>query len=83
VGEIELVLGAPVVLALTAEERQAHLERIPAERRANMTVGSAEECAEALQRYIAEGFSGFTFNNTLYRTPEQIAAVGSILRHLE
>src|SRR6186713_1762390 len=52
VAEIELVLGAPAVLALTPEEKQAHLERIPVERRANVTVGSAEECAEALGRYI-------------------------------
>ncbi len=83
VAQIGLVLGAPVVLALTPQEKRTHLERISAERRANMTVGSAEECAEALRRYIDEGFGGFTFNNTLYRTPEQIAAVGGILRLLD
>ena len=83
VSEIELVLGAPVVLALTPEEKEEHLQRIPAERRANMTVGSAEQCAEALRRYIEEGFTGFTFNNTLYRTPEQIAAVGGVLKLLD
>jgi F420-dependent oxidoreductase-like protein len=83
VGEIELVLGAPVVLALTPEERRTHLERIPEERRPNVTVGSADECAAALRRYIDEGFTGFTFNNTLYRTPEQIAAVGGIVKLLD
>jgi F420-dependent oxidoreductase-like protein len=80
--EIERVLGSPVILALTPQEKDAHLARIPEERRPNMTVGSAEECAAALHRYIDEGFTGFTFNNTLYRTPDQIAAVGGILEHL-
>ena len=83
VGEIELILGAPVVLALSPEEREAHLARVPPERRANVTVGSAEECAAALRRYVDEGFTGFTFNNTLYRTPEQIAGVGGILKLLD
>jgi F420-dependent oxidoreductase-like protein len=83
VGEIELVLGAPVVLAVTAAEKETQLQRIPAERRANMTVGSADECAAALRRYIDEGFTGFTFNNTLYSTPEQIGAVGEILKQLD
>jgi F420-dependent oxidoreductase-like protein len=78
-GEIERVLGAPVVIALTAAEKEAHLARIPVERRANMKVGSVEECAEGLRPYIDAGFTGFTFNNTLYRTPEQIAAVGDVL----
>jgi len=33
-----------------------------------------------LQPYLEAGFTGFTFNNTVYRTPEQIAAVGELLR---
>jgi hypothetical protein len=36
--------------------------------------------AEALQPYLDAGFTGFTFNNTIYRTPEQIGKVGELLR---
>ena len=33
-------------------------------------------------RTSTPGFTGFTFNNTLYRTPEQIALVGELLKLL-
>ena len=36
--------------------------------------------AEALRPYIEAGFTGFTFNNNLYRTPEQIARLGDLLQ---
>ena len=37
------------------------------------------QCADGLQPYLDDGFTGFTFNNPLYRTPEQIALVGELL----
>ncbi len=80
VREIERVMGSPVVVAVTRNEKEEHLARIPAERRANVIVGSPAECAEGLRPYIDAGFTGYSFNNTLYRTPEQIAAVGEVLR---
>jgi hypothetical protein len=36
--------------------------------------------AEALQPYLEAGFTGFTFNNSLYRTTEQISRVGELLK---
>ena len=34
---------------------------------------------DRLRPYIDAGFTGFTFNNTIYRTPEDIALVGELL----
>jgi len=47
-----------------------------------MIAGPPEVAAEGLQQYVEAGFTGFTFNNTLYKTPDQIAAVGEVLRLL-
>ena len=47
------------------------LEHVPAERRPHMNAGTPEQAAEALQPYLDAGFTGFTFNNTIYRTPER------------
>lgn len=77
---IERTMGAPVVPVSSDAERDAFLERIPPERRSAMTVGPPEQCAEALQAFIGAGFVGFTFNNSVYRTPEQIGVVGETLR---
>ena len=61
-------------------EGQAILERIPPERRAHLTAGTPEQVADGLRPYLDAGFTGFTFNNNLYRTPEQIGRVGELLR---
>ncbi len=39
-----------------------------------------DRAAEALQPYIDAGFTGFTFNNTIYKSPEQIGRLGDLLR---
>jgi len=44
-----------------------------------VSVGRPEQAAEGLRPYIDAGFTGFTFNNAIYRTPEQIALVGEVL----
>ncbi len=77
--EIERTMGAPVVVVSSDSEREAFLERIPPERRAMLTVGSPKVCAEGLKPYIDAGFTGFTFGNTVYRTPDQIKVVGETL----
>ena len=58
----------------------AVLERIPAERRPYVAVGPPEQMADALRPYLDAGFTGFTFNNSIYKTPEAIASVGELLR---
>jgi F420-dependent oxidoreductase-like protein len=78
--QIQRAMGSPVIVVTSDAEAAAHLERMPAERRTSMTVGGIEQAAEGLRPYIDAGFSGFTFNNTIYRTPEQVAAVGAVLK---
>ena len=77
---IERTAGAPVVVVESAEAGKALLERIPPERRSYINVGTVEQAAEGLRPYIEAGFTGFTFNNNLYRTPEQIARLGDLLK---
>ena len=77
---IERTMAAPVAVAGSEAEAQAYLERLPPERRPYTTVGPPEQMAEAMRPYLDAGFTGFTFNNTYYRTPEQIGQVGELLR---
>ena len=79
-GEIERTMGAPVVPVGSDAEREAFLERVPVERRSAMTVGTPQQCADALKPFVDAGFSGFTFGNTVYRTPDQIRVVGETLK---
>ena len=78
--EIERTMGAPVVPVRTDSEREAFLGRIPAERRAALTVGSPRQCADALKPFVDAGFVGFTFGNTVFQTPDQIRVVGETLQ---
>lgn len=77
---IERAMGAPVIITSNAELRQQLLERIPEERRPFVQFGTGEEAADKLRPYLDAGFTGFTFNNNLYATPEAIAEVGEVLR---
>jgi F420-dependent oxidoreductase-like protein len=79
-GEIERTVGGPVIVVADDAEAQAILERIPPERRPYLAAGTPEQVADKLRPYLDAGFTGFTFNNNLYRTPEQIARVGELLR---
>ena len=80
--EIERTMGAPVVPVRTVAERDAYLQQIPPDRRSALTVGSPEQCAEALKPYIDAGFTGFTFGNTTFRTSDAIQTVGETLKLL-
>ena len=79
-GEIERTVGGPVIVVGSEAEGQAILERIPAERRAHLAAGTPEQVADRLRPYLDAGFTGFTFNNNVYPRPEQIAAIGELLR---
>jgi len=77
---VERTLAAPVLVAAdeaTAEQMRALL---PEERRAHVAAGTPEQAADGLRPYLDAGFTGFTFNNNIYRTPEQIAVLGDLLR---
>jgi len=77
---IELTMAAPVVVVGSVAETRATMERIPPERRPFVAAGTPERMAEALGPYLDAGFTGFTFNNSIYRTPDAIGRVGELLR---
>ena len=79
---IELTMGGPVIVAETEAEARAMWELIPEERRATVAYGGPDRAAESLRPYVEAGFTGFTFNNSLYRSIEQIALLGQVLRDL-
>jgi F420-dependent oxidoreductase-like protein len=79
---IERTMAAPVIVARDEAAREAFLERMPAERRPFIQGGTPQQAAEALKPWIDAGFTGFTFNNTFYRTPDQIALVGEVLQRI-
>ena len=78
-GAIERTIGAPVIVAADDAEARSFLERMPEDRRPFVKIGTPEQMADEMRPYVDAGFTGFTFNNSLYRTPEQIARVGELL----
>lgn len=77
---IERTMATPVIVAGSEADAKSLLERMPPERRPFVKVGPPEQVADELRPYLDAGFTGFTFNNTYYRTPEQIGRVGELLR---
>ncbi len=77
---VERTMASPVHVAATEADAAALLELMPPDRRPFVTVGTPGQAAEALRPYLDAGFTGFTFNNTFYRTPEQIALLGQLRR---
>ncbi|HSP19012.1 MAG TPA: LLM class F420-dependent oxidoreductase [Myxococcaceae bacterium] len=78
--EIERTMAAPVLVAATEAEARSMWERLPDERRVAVVHGAPEQAADGLRPYLEAGFTGFTFNNNVYRTPQQIAVLGELLR---
>jgi F420-dependent oxidoreductase-like protein len=75
---VERTMQAPVVVARNDAERTKLLERFTPERRPHVIAGGIEQCADGLRPYLDDGFTGFTFNNSIYETPEHIALVGEL-----
>ena len=73
-------MAAPVVVGATAGEARSLWEQLPPERQATTTPSTPDQAAEQLRPYLDAGFTGFTFNNNVYPRPEQIAAIGELLR---
>ena len=76
---IERTMTAPVVVVGSDAEAKAAIESLPPERRPFLKISPPEQAAETLRPYIDAGFTGFTFNNTIYRTPDQIGRIGELL----
>ncbi len=79
-GQIERTMAAPVIVARDEAAKADLLERMPAERRPFIQGGTPQQAAEAMKPYLDAGFTGFTFNNTFYKTPDQIALVGEVIQ---
>ena len=77
---IERTMATPVLLAASDAEAKATLEHIPEERRPFVKIGRPEQAAEVLRPYLDAGFTGFTFNNNIFGTPEKIGLAGELLR---
>jgi F420-dependent oxidoreductase-like protein len=78
--EIERTMAAPILVAATEAEARAMWDRLPPERRAMVMPATPPAAADHLRPYIDAGFTGFTFNNNVYSTPEQIGVLGELLR---
>ena len=78
-GAIERTMATPVMVAASEAAGAVLLERLPAERRRHVIVGTPKQAAVALRPFLDLGFTGFTFNNNIYRTPGEIAVVGELL----
>jgi F420-dependent oxidoreductase-like protein len=77
---IERTMGTPVIVAESEAAARPFLEQIPPERRPFVSGGTPEQMADALRPYLDAGFTGFTFNNSIFRTPEAIGRVAELLR---
>jgi F420-dependent oxidoreductase-like protein len=78
--EIERTTQAPVVIGATEHDAQQMMEFVPPERRQVIRPATVAQAPDLLRPYIDAGFTGFTLNNTIYRTPEAIAVAGEALR---
>jgi F420-dependent oxidoreductase-like protein len=77
---VERTMATPVFVVAKESDASAILDRLPPERRANVIAGPPEKAAEGLRPYLDAGFTGFTFNNPVLRTPESIAVAGELLK---
>src|ERR1700682_1633117 len=78
--EVQLTLGAGLVLVEKEQDGKAILDRLSPERRAMATVTTVPQAAEMIGKWMDAGFTGFTFNNNIYSTDEAIARVGELIK---
>jgi F420-dependent oxidoreductase-like protein len=78
--EVLITVGLGLILADNQKDANAVLDKLPAERRAMAVVKSVPEAAELIGEYMDAGFGGFTFNNTVYSTPDSIALAGELIK---
>jgi F420-dependent oxidoreductase-like protein len=78
--EVQLTLGAALVVVENEKDGKAILDSLTPERRAMAKVATVPQAAELIGTYMDAGFTGFTFNNNIYGTKESIALVGELIK---
>lgn len=78
--EVRLTIMAPIVVAETEKEGRAAWEALEPERRVGVTIGTPEQCADVLRRYVEAGFGGFVLRNPTLMTVDRIALAGEVIR---
>jgi F420-dependent oxidoreductase-like protein len=78
--EVQLTLGAGLVLVDDEKDGKAILDSLTPERRAMARVATVPQAAEMIGKWMDAGFTGFTFNNNVYQTSESIARVGELIK---
>jgi F420-dependent oxidoreductase-like protein len=78
--EVQLTLGAGLVLVDNEKDGNAILETLTPERRAMARVATVPQATEMIGKWMDAGFTGFTFNNNIYGTDESIARVGELIK---
>jgi len=77
---IERTMAAPAIVARDDAAKDVLLAQLPPERRPYIRGGTPAQAAEVIKPYLDDGFTGFTFNNTYYKAPDEIALVGEVLQ---
>jgi F420-dependent oxidoreductase-like protein len=78
--EVLLTLGVTLVLAENEKDAKALLEGLSPERRAMAKTATVAQAADLISDYMDAGFGGFTLNNNIYQTDEQIAMAGELIK---
>jgi F420-dependent oxidoreductase-like protein len=78
--EVQLTLGAGLVLVDNEKDGKAILDGLTPERRAMARVTTVPQAAEMIGKWMDAGFTGFTFNNNIYGTTESIERVGDLIK---
>jgi F420-dependent oxidoreductase-like protein len=78
--EVLLTLGVGLVVAENEKDGAAMMAGLSPERRAMAAVVNVQQAAEKVGKYLDAGFGGFTFNNNVFQTEEQIALVGELIK---
>ncbi len=78
--EVLLTLGVGLVLAENEKDAAAIIAGLPAERRAMVRTVNVQQAAELIGSYLDAGFGGFTFNNNVLQTDDQIGLAGELIK---
>ena len=77
--EVLIIIGTFLVLVESEREGHAILERVPAERRAMVSVATVPQAVELVGDYLDAGFGGIRFSNQVLPNDEAIARAGEVI----